>query len=107
MKDEIVNFAKTHCLIGDHIDGKLINFINYQVTSFAVDTIFSSAIKETGTNNEAEKIYVYYLGTSDGRIVKMSSLDSEAIISEWDLGNAESINEIKIKPVISIVIHVQ
>jgi hypothetical protein len=96
----VVNFAKTHCLIGDHIDGKLVHFVNAQVSAVAVDTIFSSSIKETaGVNNYAEKINVYYLGTSNGKLIKVSSLDSTAIISEWLLDSQDSINEIKIKPV--------
>ena len=47
------------------------------------------------------KVNVFFLGTVDGRVLKVSSLDSSVIISEWKLGS-ESINEIKIRPAMSL-----
>jgi len=94
LKDEISNFAKLHCLVGDHIAGKLVNFISTSVTSFAVDSI--ELPKELQVS---ERVNVYYLGTADGRIVKMSSLDTGSIISEWKLKDGTQINEVRINPV--------
>lgn len=97
LKDEIAIFAKTHCLIGDHIAGQLVNFVNRDVTAFGVDTI--ELPKESRTNEVDDKINVFYLGTSEGSVIKMSSLDMNLIISEWTLENHSPINQIKIKPV--------
>lgn len=96
LKDDISNFAKTHCLIGDHVVGKLVNFVNSPVTSFTVDTI--QPPKEARTNERNEEINVYYLGTSHGRVLKISSLDSNSIISEWYLENFDKITEMKLSP---------
>jgi len=98
LKDEVLNFAKTHCLIGDYIDGKLIQFVSASVTAFAVDTVFSANIKDSNTNSEPEKISIYYLGTADGRIIRMSSLNPNTIISIWKMNFQEPINEIKLEP---------
>lgn len=97
LKDEVSNFAKTHCLIGDHIAGKPVNFLNTAVTSFAVDSIELPKEFQT-TEKTSERINVYYLGTADGRIVKMSSLDTSSIISEWELIDRAQITEVKINP---------
>lgn len=97
LRDEISNFAKTHCLIGDHIAGKLVNFLNRPVTAFAVDSIELPKEFRQGEVMD-EKINVYYLGTNSGGIIKMSSLDTSSIISEWELNSNERINEIKINP---------
>ena len=59
LKDDILNFVKTHSLIGDQISGNLIKFVNQQVTSIAVDTIRS------GKTSDSDEISVYYLGTSN------------------------------------------
>ena len=99
MKDEVLNFAKTHCLIGDYIDGKLIQFVSSYVTAFAVDTVFSANIKDSNTYSEPEKISIYYLGTADGRIIRMSSLNPNTVISIWEINLQEPINEIKLEPV--------
>lgn len=94
LKDDVANFLKTHCLIGDHIDGTLKNFVNQPVTSIAVDTIVTSN-KET--NNDV-RTQVYYLGTADGRVIKMSSMDMHLIISEWKvIAGGAPITEMKIR----------
>lgn len=58
---------KTHCLIGDHIAGNLIQFVNHDVVSLAFDSIksFGGSRSSTGNSNEADEIpiNVYYLGT--------------------------------------------
>jgi len=91
LKDDVLNFLKTHSLIGDQITGNLIKFVNQQVTSIAVDTV------QSAKSSDSEEITVYYLGTMDGRIVKVSNLDLTSVISEWKVGN-EAITEMKIKP---------
>lgn len=58
LKDDVLNFLKTHSLIGDQITGNLIKFVNQQVTSIAVDTVQSTK------SSDSEEITVYYLGTS-------------------------------------------
>jgi hypothetical protein len=95
VRDEISNFAKTHCLYGDHLAGKLVNFVNAHVTSVAVDTITTP--KELRTNLLTNEINVYYLGTEDGRVIKMSSLDSSLIISEWTLDTDAKITELSVR----------
>lgn len=94
LKDDVSNFAKTHCLIGDHITGRLVNFVNSPVTAFTVDTI--QPPKETRANELNDQINVYYLGTVTGTIIKMSSLDSSSIISEWTMENVGKITEMKV-----------
>lgn len=96
VRDEISNFAKTHCLFGDHLAGKLVNYANAPVSSFAVDTITTP--KELSTNLLSNEINVFYLGTEDGRVIKMSSLDSSSVISEWTLATDAKISELNIQP---------
>jgi hypothetical protein len=66
----VLNFVRTHCLIGDHIDGNMIHFINQHVSSISVDTITVSNMNSGKSHpstdaNEADevKLNVYYLGT--------------------------------------------
>lgn len=95
LKDEVVNFAKTHCLFGDYIAGKLVSFVNKEVLSLAIDTILPP--KDSRTSDISDDIKVYYLGTSDGRVIKMSSLEPSQIISEWTVGKNQRITEMKIQ----------
>jgi len=97
LKDDVSNFAKTHCLIGDHIAGKLINFVNKAVTTVAVDSVLSSSIESSRHRDISELINIFYLGTNDGKVIKMSTLDSNTIISEWSLQNSDPINELQVK----------
>lgn len=96
IRDEISNFAKTHCLFGDYLAGKLVNYVNAPVSSFVVDTI--NTPKELNTNLLSNEINVFYLGTEDGRVIKMSSLDSSSVISEWTLDTNVKISELNIHP---------
>jgi hypothetical protein len=61
----VVNFVKTHSLIGDHVDGNLVHFVNQYASSFAVDTIRATVSNEynTDSNNVDTRVNVYYLGT--------------------------------------------
>lgn len=75
LKDDITNFVKTHCLIGDHIEGALTNFVPNHAISLAVDSITTGAIKSSSRVSEmfsdaadsyddAEmKVNIFYLGT--------------------------------------------
>lgn len=107
MKDDVANFLKTHCLIGDHIDGTLINFVNQHVTSLAVDTITTTKDTRIGKDengiNNLNRINVFYLGTVDGKIIKMSNMDNSLIISEWKVCD-DPISEMKIRPGSSLFI---
>lgn len=89
----MVNFLKTHCLISDYVLGNVIHFVDKYATSIAFDTI--------KINNKTPQVSVYYLGTSDGKILKVSGSDSSSIISEWKLSETSSshlemLSEIKI-----------
>ncbi len=92
LKDDVVNFLKTHCLISDYVLGNVIHFVDKYSTSIAFDTI--------KINNKIPQVNVYYLGTADGKILKVSSFDSSSIISEWKLSEptayTEMFSEIKI-----------
>ena len=69
MKDDVLNFIKTHSLIGDNIMGNLVQFVDQQVVSIGVDTIQSVGVKAglngiTGSSDsDVTLINVYYLGT--------------------------------------------
>ena len=70
LKDDALNFLKSHCLIGDHIEGTVINFLDQYVTSIAVDVIDSisasnMAVSMSNLNNNDGnfKAFIYYLGT--------------------------------------------
>jgi hypothetical protein len=49
LKDEAVNFVRSHCLVGGLVEGKMISFINEQITSLTFDLI--------------DQIRIFYLGT--------------------------------------------
>lgn len=98
LKDDISNFAKTHCLIGDHIAGKLVNFVNEAVTTVAVDSVLSSNIESSRHRDVSEHINIFYLGTPGGKIIKMSTLNANSVISEWTLKNNDPINELIVNP---------
>jgi hypothetical protein len=55
LKDDVVNFVKTHSLVGDHVSASLVGFVGEHATTIAVDTLPGS---ESG-----ELVRVYYLGT--------------------------------------------
>jgi hypothetical protein len=69
LKDDVLNFLKTHTLIGDNIMGNLVQFVDQQVVSIGVDTIQSVGGKVgpnsiTGSSDsDVTLINVYYLGT--------------------------------------------
>ena len=68
MKDDVLNFLKTHCLIGDNIVGNFIKFVNQNVVSIGVDTKQSTGGKSSisgSTDSDSIEIHVYYLGTSN------------------------------------------
>ncbi|CAF0705367.1 unnamed protein product [Brachionus calyciflorus] len=104
LKDDVINFIKTHSLIGDHIEGNMIHFINRQVVSLAYESVHikqsnNPSVFQINLENKVEgdlKLNVFYLGTSDGKILKISSFDPKKIISEWKVSN-DAIKEIKIK----------
>lgn len=105
LKDDALNFLKSHCLIGDHIEGTVINFLDQHVTSIAVDVIDSISASnmavsmsnlKSGNDGGNFKALIYYLGTADGKVVKVSNLDSNLVISEWKVAN-ERIDQMKIR----------
>lgn len=77
MKDEVLNFIKTHCLIGDFVEGTLAHFVARHALTVAVDVIsanvradnmfFSSSalnsMSLTKDANDNVEIKVFYLGT--------------------------------------------
>jgi hypothetical protein len=78
--------------VSNHIESSFIYFTNNEVNKIAVDTIRS-------TDNS--KINVYYLGTNDGRVIKLVDSISNSLlteVSEWKICD-ESIEELKIKEV--------
>lgn len=115
LKDEVLNFIKGHCLIGDFVEGSLLHFVDRHVlavdvdhiaANLKVDSAFYSASGAAGQSvavgKDAAKdsldINVVYMATVDGRIIKMSNLDPKSIISEWQVTD-EPIKSLKIRPV--------
>ena len=94
LKDDVANFVKTHCLIGDYVAATLVAFVHEQASALAVDTLTSST--SSAGNSDESSVRVYYLGTADGRVVRVSSANPfGAALSEWKLGD-EAIGELKI-----------
>lgn len=103
LKDDTLNFLKTHCLIGDHIEGNVINFVNQPVSSIAVDIIDSISasnmavsISNLNSKDDNFRAFIYYLGTADGKVIKLSNLDPTSIISEWKVAN-ERISQMRVR----------
>jgi hypothetical protein len=79
LKDEVLNFIKSHCLIGDFVEGNMIHFVNKHVISISVDQIsanlkaenafYSSSIQNIiSLNKDANdnvEINVFYMGTGN------------------------------------------
>jgi hypothetical protein len=75
LKDEVLNFIKSHCLIGDFVEGNFIHFVNKHVISIEVDRIsanlrpesahlYSSGLTlNTKDANDNVEINVFYMGT--------------------------------------------
>lgn len=98
LKDDAINFIKTHSLIGDHIEGNMLHFISDHVVSVAHETVVVKQSNQFGLENKPEedmKINVFYLGTSLGKILKISSFEPKKVISEW-MVSIDPIEEIKI-----------
>lgn len=109
LKDEVLNFIKSHCLIGDFVEGNFIHFVNKHVISIEVDRISANLRPEsahlyssgstlnTKDANDNVEINVFYMGTVDGKVIKVSNLDPKQIISEWKMCD-DPIKSLKIRP---------
>ena len=86
LKDDVVNFLKSHCLISDYVLGNVVHFVDKYATSLAVDTV-----KSPNKKADSPLIHVYYLGTVEGKILKVSSFDPSVVISEWKLSESGDI----------------
>lgn len=90
LKDDVANFMKSHPLVADQIEGTVLYHTNKPVSRIAVDTIKTP---------DQVKMNVFYLGTSDGMIVKLvDTLTGASLneISEWKICD-EPIEEIEIR----------
>ncbi|RNA06932.1 semaphorin-2A isoform X2 [Brachionus plicatilis] len=101
LKDDVINFVKTHSLIGDHIEGPIIHFVNKHAISVAHERLDLKLVNQAvfpletlpGTDIT---VNVFYFGTDDGKIIKMSSYDSQKVIAQWNL-ETNGIKQLKLK----------
>ena len=66
LKDEVVNFVKTHCLISDYVLGNLIHFVDKYAVSIAFDILNTHQVSNSQyrkVNTDLGAINVFYLGT--------------------------------------------
>ena len=74
LKDDVVNFVKTHCLISDYVLGNLIHFVDKYAVSIAFDRVnaqlsSSNQYRKNNNNQDLLQISVYYLGTGINKLI--------------------------------------